>query len=248
MGKITGISWTDHTFNCWWGCTKVSPACTHCYAETWAKRTGFAIWGDAAGRRLFGDKHWNEPLKWNKHAESTGIRERVFCASMADVFEDNKFVINERLRLWNLIEKTPWLDWQLLTKRPENIISMIPEQWKIKAPNNVWYGASAENQEWYDKRIHHLFKIPATVRFLSCEPLLGPIKFNPRYQVDWIITGGESGVKFRPLDLENVYLLRDQCRDKDVSFFFKQHSGRNPNELGCLLDGVEYKEFPHVAG
>lgn len=122
MGKETGIEWTDHTFNPWWGCVKVSAACTHCYAETLAARWAFK-WGAAAAPRAFGDKHWNEPLAWNRKAIADGVRRRVFCASMADVFErrDNEHGATLdalRARLWLLIEATPGLDWQLLTKRP----------------------------------------------------------------------------------------------------------------------------------
>src|SRR5262245_42917072 len=115
MGHQSSIEWTDHTFNPWWGCTKVSPGCTYCYAETLSTRYGHTIWGPRAERRLFGDKHWQEPLKWNNTAEQIGKPARVFCASMADVFEDNHTLDLERERLWLLIGETPWLHWQLLT-------------------------------------------------------------------------------------------------------------------------------------
>ncbi len=122
MAKNSQIEWTHHTFNPWWGCTKVSSACDNCYAELWAKRMGHQLWGTAAPRRFFGDKHWQEPLMWNEEAGLASRRERVFCASMADVFERSDLDA-QRARLWQLIQSTPNLDWLLLTKRPQNVSS-----------------------------------------------------------------------------------------------------------------------------
>lgn len=180
MGKDTSIGWTDHTFNAWWGCVRVSPGCEHCYAETFAKRTGHAVWGPAktTPRRFFGDKHWTEPVKWNADAAFEGVRRRVFCASMADVFEDHPDLPPWREKLFGLIQTTPYLDWQLLTKRPENVMGMVPESWRAGFPPNVWIGASAEDQRRLDERFLHLVDIPAVVRFLSCEPLVGPMSFR----------------------------------------------------------------------
>lgn len=121
MGKNSRIEWTDHTFNPWWGCTKVSEACKNCYAEAWSKRVGQQVWGPQAERRFFGERHWLEPLKWNADAAAHGKRLRVFCASMADVFEDRRSLDPWRSKLWELIEATPQLDWLLLTKRPEHV-------------------------------------------------------------------------------------------------------------------------------
>src|SRR5437764_7892645 len=135
MAKNSHIEWTHHTFNPWWGCAKVSPACKHCYAELWAKRMGQRIWGGDAPRRFFGDAHWNEPLEWNDEAQDANERMRVFCASMADVFERRSELDQWRERLWLLIECTPWLDWLLLTKRPQNISAMVP--WDDSWPSNV---------------------------------------------------------------------------------------------------------------
>src|SRR4051812_42185869 len=126
MAKNSHIEWTHHTFNPWWGCTKVSPACNNCYAELWAKRMGHKIWGGTAPRRFFTDAHWKGPLVWNEEAQAKGERERVFCASMADVFERRAELNPYRERLWALIAETPWLDWLLLTKRPQNIGGMVP--------------------------------------------------------------------------------------------------------------------------
>lgn len=175
MGKETGIQWTDHTFNPWWGCTKVSPGCDHCYADTLSTRWGYDIWGPDAKRRFFDDKHWAEPLRWNAAAEQAGVRRRVFCGSMCDWAEGRPDQAAARLRLFDLIEQTPYLDWQLLTKRPGAIPHLVPRHWLDTPPANVWYGTSVENQEQADRRIPQLLAVPAVVRFLSCEPLLGPV-------------------------------------------------------------------------
>ncbi len=188
------IEWTHHTFNPWWGCVKVSPGCEHCYAESFSKRTGHNIWGPAktTERRLFGDKHWNEPVKWNIAAKAVGERHRVFCASMADVFEDHPQVVDERRRLLDLISHTPHLDWLLLTKRPENINHMIEEatgfsessMWFHAVGDRVWIGTSVESQATADSRIPELLQVPAKVRFLSCEPLLGPVSLDAWFGLD----------------------------------------------------------------
>ena len=190
MTRHTAIGWTDHTFNPWWGCTRVSPGCQHCYAETFAKRTGNAVWGKEAPRRFFGDKHWAEPLRWNAEAERSGRPALVFCASMADVFEDRPDLGGERERLWGLVASTPSLIWQLLTKRPENVLRLVPVAWTEWAdafgerheprwPANVWMGTTVEDQQRAEERIPRLLEIPAPVRFLSCEPLLGHVDLNP---------------------------------------------------------------------
>ena len=120
MSERTAIGWCDHTFNPWWGCQRVSDGCARCYAEAMAKRTGNPVWGPGA-RRFFGEKHWQEPVRWNAAAERLSVRRRVFCGSMCDVFEDRPDLVEPRGRLWRLIRATPHLDWLLLTKRPENI-------------------------------------------------------------------------------------------------------------------------------
>lgn len=173
------IEWTHHTFNPWWGCIRVSPGCEHCYAETLANRYGHAVWGPAktTARREMSESYWKQPLKWNRDAERAGERKRVFCASMADVFEDHPQLDYWRMRLWDLIEQTQMLDWLLLTKRPENMTRMA-DNWAGGWPANVWAGTSVENQEYADKRIPELLKVLARVRFLSCEPLLGPVDLS----------------------------------------------------------------------
>ena len=175
----SAIEWTDHTWNPWWGCIKVSPGCEHCYADTLAHRYGFNVWGPSktTSRRMMSENYWKQPRKWNKEAAAAGIRLRVFCASMADVFEDHPQLTEPRARLFDLISECSALDWLLLTKRPENIKPMLIEAGRgfQSLPPWVWIGTSVENQEQADQRIPHLLRVPAAVRFLSCEPLLGPV-------------------------------------------------------------------------
>ncbi len=233
MGRNSRIEWTHHTFNPWWGCSKVSPACRNCYAESWAGRLGFSIWGDRSPRRFFGEEHWAEPIGWNREAEVNGERRRVFCASMADVFEDRKDLNSWRDRLWSLIERTTWLDWLLLTKRPECIEFCVP--WSAGWPPNAWLGTTIETQGWALKRIPDLLKHPAVLRFVSCEPLLGPLDLKcwlsqPNSAksrqdirgIDWVIAGGESGPRARPMNPAWAEDLRDQCTNAGVPFHFKQ--------------------------
>lgn len=242
MSENSAIEWTDHTFNPWWGCTKVSPGCKHCYAEGMAKRFGGDIWGPGRPRRTFGDATWAKPLLWNRRAVEAGVRSRVFCASMADVFDDDA-PPGERERLWALIEGTPALDWQVLTKRPENVASMIPAAWRLALPTNVWLGVSVESPEYY-WRVEALRRLPAATRFLSVEPLLEAVPDLDLCGIDWAIVGGESGPQARPLDAAWVRQVRDACHRRNVPFFFKQWGGRNKKAAGRELDGVTHDAFP----
>lgn len=283
------IEWTHHTYNPWWGCVKVSPGCEHCYAESFSKRTGHNIWGPAktTTRRVFGDKHWNEPLKWDSAAKAAGERHRVFCASMADVFEEHPQVENERARLINVILNTPNLQWLLLTKRPENVMSMLelalctlddagfndlgtPEEWLARMGDRVWIGTSVEDQDRADERIPELIKIPAAIRFLSCEPLLGPLDLSGRtmetvwvdqeyadddyllqevvdedgWPIHWVIVGGESGHHSRVMHPDWARSLRDQCQAAGVAFHFKQW-GEYIARL--QLSKTQWEELPDAA-
>jgi protein gp37 len=221
VSETTAIEWTHHTFNPWWGCTKVSPGCTHCYAESFAKRTGHAVWGAGVPRRFFGDKHWAEPLKWNADAMRAGERRRVFCASMADVFEADGALVAHRERLWRLIGCTPHLDWLLLTKRPENAEGMAP--WRGRWPENVWLGTSVENAEHGIPRVTTLRNIDGPrIRFLSIEPLLEDLGWVVLRRIDWAIIGGESGPKARPCDVAWIRSLVTQCREAGTACFVKQ--------------------------
>jgi protein gp37 len=187
MAENSKIEWTDHTFNPWIGCTKVSDGCKHCYAETLMDhRYKKVTWGPEGTRVRTSAANWKKPLQWNRQAQAEGRRYRVFCASLADVFEDRPELVEWRRDLLGMIEQTPNLDWLLLTKRPENVNQMIAEAIKTDAGDhgvrvwlsrisNVWIGTSVENQQTADERIPHLLQIPAAVRFLSMEPLLGPV-------------------------------------------------------------------------
>ena len=235
MSKDSRIEWTHHTFNPWWGCTKVSAGCKHCYAETWARRLGKDFWGAKAERRELSPAYWKQPASWNSLAKSERKRARVFCASMADVFEDRRDLDDRRARLWQVIVDTPHLDWLLLTKRPENVSKLAP--WKDDWPSNIWLGATAENQRWLDKRMPFLTSTGAKTLFLSCEPLLGPIdltswlqaaELGRARQIDWVIGGGESGHQSRPMNPEWVRGLRDQCVTGGIRFHFKQWGNWKP--------------------
>jgi protein gp37 len=196
---------------------------------------GQKVWGSKAPRRFFRDSHWEEPLAWNEQAHEIGVRERVFCASMADVFEKRSELDAQREKLWILIEATPNLDWLLLTKRPQNIGKMVP--WTEIWPANVWLGTTVENQELAENRIPFLLSLPAAVRFLSCEPLLGPIDLSRwtgrsnAFSIDWVIAGGESGPKARPMHPDWASDLLRQCQRSAIAFHFKQWGHWIPAEM-----------------
>ncbi len=172
MGEATGISWTNATFNPWRGCTAISPGCEHCYAEALVERWG----GDFTERKRTTPAYWRQPLRWNRTAAEAGTRLRVFCASLADVF-DNQVPPEWRADLWELIRACPNLDWQLLTKRPMNIKAMLPYDWYNGWPN-VWLGTTVENNETAAQRLPHLISVPAPVHFVSCEPLLERVRLD----------------------------------------------------------------------
>ena len=312
MAENSKIEWTNHTWNPWRGCTKVSAGCANCYAETMSGRNPgtLGVWGPNGTRVVASEAMWKQPLKWNKQAEDDAAwhsahrsfdpeRPRVFCASLADVFEDwqgpmldskgqelavhrgcgnvapwdcewvqgsgNDFrsltMQDVRTRLFRLIDDTPNLDWLLLTKRPENIAKMMPAYFpggyiaeagtmnqEGERPN-VWLGTSVENQQAADERIPHLLSVPAKVRFLSIEPLLGPIDlsghmnskrgyfsgvdsleccgetYEKRADIDWVIVGGESGHGARPCRVEWIRDIVRQCKAAGVPVFVKQMGG-----------------------
>jgi protein gp37 len=235
VGADTKIEWAHHTFNPWMGCTKVSPGCAHCYAVRQTARRGVK-WGPDGVRVKTSASYWLKPITWNRRAEREQTRFRVFCASLADVFEENAQVSCWRGALFELIERTPFLDWLLLTKRPENISGMIAtaigrRRWN--ALPNVWLGTTVESQEYVDQRIPELLRNPAAVHFLSCEPLLGAVRLDHWLGagevegIDWVIVGGESGPWARPCHSDWVESLVEQCRASDVAPFVKQ-LGANP--------------------
>lgn len=267
MGKNTKIPWSHHTFSPWWGCTRISPGCGQgkskggCYAETFSRRLGKALWGPTADRPIAGDSYWMQPLKWDLEAKKSGKQTRVFCASMCDIFEDRDIVLEARERLLWLVTATPHLSWMFLTKRPENMVRLARlAGWTGVWPRNVWAGCTVESQ-WYIERIRDLMQVPAAVRFISCEPQLddidlrngksnkwamptrrddtgNPIEWTDPGEnfipVDLVITGGESGGQPRPYDIAWAYSLQAQCEAANVSFFAKQ-LGANP----VLVPGSE---------
>lgn len=282
MGTNSKIEWTDHTFNPWRGCTQVAAGCEHCYAERQSKRNPgvLGIWGPRGTRVRAADAHWRLPLKWDRAAAAAGVRQRVFCASLADVFEDwpgsvtnsdgerlsrdewgrhttagypDPWTTLDDLRrdLFALIDATPWLDWILLTKRPENVRRMwveapVPRSEERDsrssplAPRsfrpNVWLVTSIATQADADKNIPELLRCRDLVSVLgvSAEPLLAPVDlhfdacwlrddcYTLGERLDWVICGGESGPHARPLHPEWARSLRDQCQATGVPFFFKQ--------------------------
>lgn len=276
------IEWTHSTFNPWWGCEKVSPGCTHCYAEAFAKRVGQKVWGGDSPRRFFGDKHWNEPLKWNAAAAKSGEPWRVFCASMADVFEDREDLRDERARLFSLIDQTPALTWLLLTKRPHNVRRLTeqayrdfaecydPAEWRMQ--HNVWIGTTVEDQQRGDERVRHLLAIPAVVRFLSVEPLLGPLDLGYRgagallvdgggermepqplapSQVEWVIVGTESGSRARNHEDYQRHARRviEDCRTAGVAVHHKQCAigSRVSHDMSEWPEDLRVREYPKPA-
>lgn len=243
MGENSKIEWTDHSFNIAWGCERVSPACDHCYAEAWAKRAGLAVWGPDAPRRVMSAEHWKAPLKWNAAAQKAGKVARVFCSSMADVFEDHPTLAEQRDRLWPIVAATPWLQWLLLTKRPENVRRMVPPAWLASWPANVLPGFTAENQEWFDRR-HAAASMTPSPCFVSYEPALGPIDFGAMFMIAWLIVGGESGGGARPMMLSWVRSARDQATAAGVPFFLKQKVEGGKKVSLPMLDGRQWAEMP----
>ena len=299
MGKNSAIEWTHHTFNPWIGCTKVSAGCANCYAERdMDHRLHRVQWGPAGTRSLTSPDYWKQPLRWNREAQAAGERRRVFCASLADIFEDRPELAQPRMQLFSLIFRTPHLDWLLLTKRPDVAAVWLSRQntpglvqayacmdakpgdveqcaeWFLDHPMewplpNVWLGTSVENQATADERIPHLLAAPARIRFLSAEPLLGPVNLrgvNTRAGsldslwgetssfktgcivkegpgIDWAIAGGESGPNARPMHPDWARLLRDQCAKAGVPFHFKQWGSHGANAVFMGSGEPSFREF-----
>ncbi len=227
----TTIEWTDKTWNPTTGCNKVSPGCKHCYAEAITKRfhTNFP---NGFNFTLHSER-LNEPLKWRKPS-------RVFVNSMSDLFHE-QMPINFLVQVFEVMQKADHHIFQILTKRHERLVELAP---LLPWPDNVWMGVSVENQK-YVNRVDYLRQVPAKIRFLSCEPLLGPLELDLT-NIHWVITGGESGPKHRPIQEEWVRSIRDQCQEEDVAFFHKQWGGVRPKSNGRLLDGVLHDAMPSL--
>lgn len=298
MAAQTAITWCNATFNPWIGCSKVAPGCTNCYAEAdMDHRRGRVKWGPFGTRSRTSDNYWKQPLRWNRQAEAAGGRRRVFCASLADVFEQwdgpivdaagnrlkesatgdiapreqgdygpsSRWLTMSDLRrdLFALIDRTPKLDWLLLTKRPENVLRMWDYSRKVKGHvsqnegdgiealrKNCWLGCSVSDQATADAAIPHLLKCRdlCPVLFVSAEPLLGPVNLHlgkrddgrpweRHLELDWLIIGGESGRNARPCNLDWIRDLVRQCREAGVPCFMKQLGSNVLCDLESTDDG-----------
>ena len=266
MGENSKIEWTDHTFNPWIGCTKVSPGCKNCYAENLDLRWNYTPngWGKGAPRKRTSKDYWKQPAKWNEQAVKVHRRKRVFCASLADVFDPE---VNEVWRddLFQLIAETQCLDWLILTKHPQEAVKYFenlytdPFIWQ-RVKDILWIGVSVEDQKRAKERIPWLKMMPVAVRFLSIEPLLEHVNIMPwllhnkkdKY-IDWVIVGGESGKDARPMHYKWAANLRDQCADTHTPFFFKQWGEYAPDmkrvgkkKAGRELDGRSWDQIPKL--
>jgi protein gp37 len=273
--KNTTIEWADHTYNPWWGCSEIPgpkgkpSACDHCYAKGVAGRFAhiFAenlliqiststVWGPESDRLVWpqdSDKN-REPLAWNRQAERKGERHRVFCLSMGDIMERNDLLIEPRKKVFELVEKTPFLDWMFLTKRPQEYKHFLPEAWLKEPRHNVWLMTTIERADllW---RLDEIMAVPAVVHGVSMEPLFDritlPSEFLKKKHSAWVITGGESGRQARRHDPAHFRFLRDQCVNAGVPFHFKQwgefdSTGKKvgKEESGRILDGRTWDDYP----
>lgn len=253
----------------------MSAGCAHCYADAMSKRNPatLGVWGSHGARVVAAESYWRQPLKWDKDAAAAGEQRRVFVASMADVFEGPETMPAEawpavqeaRARLFELIGSTIHLDWLLLTKRPQNVMRFLPPMWGNNLLLNMWIGTSVEDQAAADERIPHLIRVPARVRFLSLEPLLGPVDlghvliddwtrvgndvhYHEHPALSWLIVGGESGPRARPMHPDWARALRDQAQAAGVAFFMKQLGGARDarHDLADLPEDLRIREVPYV--
>ena len=235
MADKSAIEWTDSTWNPVTGCTKVSPGCAHCYAEAITlrfKRGGPFLPGQSEIKPH--PDRLGLPLSWK-------APRRIFVNSMSDLFHD-EIPLDFIRKVFDVMEQADRHIFQVLTKRHERLLEVFEE---LPWPSNVWMGVSVENQYWAERRIPNLIKVPAAVRFLSAEPLLKPLTLGPYLKdIDWVIVGGESGPKARPIDPEWVRSIRDECLNAGVPFFFKQWGGRTSKSGGRELDGECFDDVP----
>jgi|FLYN01.1.fsa_nt_gi protein gp37 len=262
MARTTPIPWAHATFNGWIGCVEVSPACDNCYARGISQRFGYAKWGKDEPRRRTGADYWRQPLRWDAEARRTGRRIRVFAFSMADVFEDRRDLDPWREDFFRLVEKTPNLDWLILTKRAEAMKRLLPPSWLKEPRPNVWLGVTAENQRRAEERIPALFDVPAVVRWASVEPILDHVDLSGfEGMLDWVVVGGESGRSARPTPISWVKHVILQCRRTNIPVFVKQLGARIIGSFAsrvCLKDpkgadpeewteDMRIREFPRIS-
>jgi protein gp37 len=242
MSDRSAIEWTEATWNPVTGCTQISPGCAHCYAQTFAERfRGVPGHPYEMGFDLtLRPGRIEQPLEWKKPRV-------IFVNSMSDLFHED-VPVEYIQQVFDVMQRASWHTFQVLTKRAERLEELAP---LLPWPRNVWMGVSVENQRW-TSRIDHLRRTPATVKFLSCEPLLGPLDLDLR-EIDWVIVGGESGHGARPMQLDWARGVRDQCRAVEVPFFFKQWGAydeqgvrRGKKESGRALDGRIWNEMPRT--
>jgi protein gp37 len=237
MAQATNIEWTEATWNPVTGCDRVSPGCAHCYALTFAER-----WRGVPGhpyQQGFDLRLWPErleqPLRWRRPRV-------IFVNSMSDLFHER--IPDEYIaQVFDVMVRASEHTFQVLTKRPARMVELAP---RLPWPENVWLGVSIENRRFVD-RADLLRAAPAAVRFISAEPLLTALSDLALADIDWLIVGGESGHRHRPIEVEWVRDLRDRCLQEGVAFFFKQWGGRTPKAGGRLLDGVEWNQMPRAA-
>lgn len=244
MGTRTGIEWTDAVWNPMTGCSKISSGCDHCYAEIVAQRRTRALYlrhlpvKDTPGNRAdpFAPRFWEErladPLRWRNPL-------RIFVNSMSDVFHA-QFSLEMIQAVFSTMVAADWHQFQLLTKRPERALRLADQ---LPWPENLWLGTSVENMA-VAHRVDDLRETPAAVKFVSAEPLLGPMDRLDLDGIDWVIGGGESGAGARPCDPAWAAGLRDRCREAGVAFFWKQWGGYTPKAGGRVLDGRTWEEYP----
>jgi len=238
MSVSSAIEWTDSTWNPVTGCSKVSPGCKHCYAEVFAER-----WRGIPGHHFqqgFDLRLWPErlslPLRWKRPR-------RIFVNSMSDLFHERiPFAFVQEV--FETMERAHWHTFQILTKRSATLAEIAPS---LKWPVNVWIGVSIETSSLLG-RADHLRSVPASVRFLSLEPLLGPLSQIDLSGIHWVIVGGESGSGARPMQAKWVREIRGKCRKANVAFFFKQWGGVQKKRHGRILDGRTWDEFPQAIG
>lgn len=239
--KNTKIGWTHHTWNPWWGCNRLSDACQHCYIGPIMGRSGHKPFNGPTRTTTT----WRDPFSWNQSAVSIGDHQRVFTCSMSDYFHEAADAWRDEA--WEVIRACENLDWLILTKRPELIRDRLPSDWG-KGYANVWLGVTVENRK-HIGRVEILSRIPAAIRFVSAEPLLGPVRLGRRIQnLDWVIVGCEKAArnKRRPMDLDWVRQLRDECDEANVPLFHKQYYTGPKLVHDGLLDGEVRQSWPRT--